>query len=160
MIKHKSTTIYHFILGLLFLVLFLIGTGFVNLSKYIDKSLAMLSMFIAMLIVFYLSVKKLKNKKLTALEEEEKGYTKEGAIGIVGIVIFIIGFLLGEKLIRMILTNILGIIILGIAVYLQFRKSKTNKYVLRNVKHYLYAWIGMIIWFVIVIIISYFQYGV
>ena len=155
-------TMYQIILGLLFLTLVLIRVDIIETGKFIDKSVATVLVFIAMLLVFYFHIRKPKNKKLTALEKqkiEEKGYTKEGAVGVIGLVIFIIGFFFGDaKPILMISINILGLIIIGFAVYLQYKKPRNNKYVLRNVKHYFYSWIGMIIWFFAIIIILYFKY--
>ena len=161
--ENKIKNLHRIILGLLFLILILVRIDIIETEKFMDESLAMILIFIAMLLVFYSYVQKPKNGKLGSLEEEkieEKGYTKEGAVGVVGIVTFIIGFFFGDETpILMILINIVGLIMVGVAVYLQYRKLRKNKYVLRNVKHYFYTSIGMIIWFVIVLIILYFKYG-
>ena len=160
--ESKKKTLHRIILGLLLLTIILIRIDIIETEKLIDESATMILIFIAMLSVFYSYIRKPKNKKLTALEEEkieEKGYTKEGAVGIVGLVICIIGFFFGdEEPIVMIFINILGLLIMGLAVYLQYKKSRTNKYVLRNVKHYFYTWVGMIIWFFVVVVILYFKY--
>ena len=158
---NKKKTPHRIILGLLLLTMILIRIDIIETEKFIDESAAMILVFITMLLVFYSYVHKPKNKKLTASEEEkieEKGYTKEGAVGIVGLVVFIIGFFFGdEKPILMIFINILGLLIMGLAVYLQYKKPRNNKYVLRNVKYYFYSWIGVVIWFFLVIVILYFQ---
>lgn len=160
--ENKKKTLHRIILGLLLLTMILIRIGIIETERFIDESVAMILVFITMLLVFYSYVHKRKNVKLTAMEEgriEEKGYTKEGAVGIIGLVVFIIGFYFGdEKPILMILINILGLIIMGFAVYLQYKKPRNNKYVLRNVKYYFYGWMGMIIWFFLMIVILYFKY--
>jgi len=148
--ESKKKTLHRIILGLLLLTIILIRIDIIETEKLIDESATMILIFIAMLSVFYSYIRKPKNKKLTALEEEkieEKGYTKEGAVGIGD-----------EEPIVMIFINILGLLIMGLAVYLQYKKSRTNKYVLRNVKHYFYTWVGMIIWFFVVVVILYFKY--